>query len=169
MQICWLFLTTVDCNDGHPDIIPVESFVCNSRYFHFPENFAIQEASSCIIKFATALLFWISGRQSSNLPRKLSPNLHGCTSGNCNYCTQDKYITSSRHCITGLRIGSTSGAEFATNVVFSKIVNSTIGHHRSYLLPKLNFSTLFGCTFVKSIGLECINLSVCKSGKIQNN
>ncbi|RWR95893.1 fatty-acid-binding protein 2 isoform X2 [Cinnamomum micranthum f. kanehirae] len=130
MRICWLFFTNLDFNGGYqaPDIVPIESHIYNSRYFDLPGSFALQEAFSCFSKFAGALLFWISGGQNSNGPHKLSRNPHGSRYGNRQACIQGKHITSYRHSIMGLRIGSRSRVESFTNVLFSKIVNSTIGN-----------------------------------------
>lgn len=128
MRICWLFLTNLDFNGGYPDIVPIESHIYNSGYYNIPGSFALQEAFSCISKFAGALLFLISGGQNPNAPHKLSRNSHGSRSGNRQALTPDKHITSYGHSIMKLRIGSRSSVESVTNVLFSKIVNSTIGH-----------------------------------------
>lgn len=128
MRNSWLFFINLDFNGACPDIIPIDSYIYNSRYFHISGSVALQEAFSCISKFAGTLLFWISRGPNSNVRRKLSHNPQGSRPANCQSSSQAKHIMSGKHGHMGLCFASRSIAESATNVFFGKIMNSTIRH-----------------------------------------
>ncbi|OVA10340.1 Chalcone isomerase [Macleaya cordata] len=102
----------------------VDNSLHHSRCLYGPGSLVIREAFNCISKFTGALLFWFASGAKSNLHHKLSGSKHGSKPGNCQSCSQAKWITA--RSLVPLHFGTRSRAESAPFMCFSKIVASTI-------------------------------------------
>ncbi|KAG1334305.1 putative pre-rRNA-processing protein ESF1 [Cocos nucifera] len=147
MKNNWLFFTNVDIDGECPYIFPtefqlsqgfglnilsqfgslVDSSFHRSNQIYVSGSLALQEAFSCMSKFAGALFVWISTGSNSNLLRKLSGNGYGSSSTFNQSCTKIKHFTCSSRNLAGLHSGSGSNNELAIPVLLAKFVNSTIG------------------------------------------
>lgn len=134
MRNNWLF--SMDLDGGDPYILPTGFFLSHGLGVHFfsqpgrshlPGSQTLQEAFSCISRFAGALLFWLSSGSSSNLSRTIGGNQHGSSMcGSCKSSTQIQNITSSSHNLAGFHSGSKLQGESGASVVFGKISSSAI-------------------------------------------
>ncbi|XP_010917201.1 fatty-acid-binding protein 2 isoform X2 [Elaeis guineensis] len=147
MKNSWLFFTNLDIDGERPYIFPtefqlsqgfglhilsqfgslVDSSFHRSNQIYVSGSLALQEAFSCMSKFAGALFVWISTGSNSNLLRKLSGNAYGSSSIFNQSCTQIKHFTCSSRNLAGLHSGSGSNNELVIPVLLAKFVNSTIG------------------------------------------
>lgn len=124
-----------DLDGGNPFILPTEFFFSRSLRDHLfskskhrrvPGSLALNEAFSCISKFAGAFLFWFTSGSSSNLSRRIAGTQHVSKPGSCKPSMQVEQITSSDSLFAGFNFSSSSKSDSATSVAFSKISNSLI-------------------------------------------
>ncbi|XP_044471918.1 fatty-acid-binding protein 2 [Mangifera indica] len=124
-----------DLDGGNPFILPTEIFFSRSLRDHLfskskhrrdPGSLALNEAFSCISKFAGAFLFWFTSGSSSNLSRRIAGTQNVSKPGSCKPFMQVEQITSSDSLLAGFNFSSSSKSDSATSVAFSKISNSLI-------------------------------------------
>ncbi|KAG6391159.1 hypothetical protein SASPL_148911 [Salvia splendens] len=113
----WMFFIEPDGNTG--GIFPIDpilphhlgahwishiaSLVDNSRHLLVPGSMALQEAFSCMSKFAGALVIWCARGSNVNIKRKLPGNRHlGYLSTCSTASTQLRHISSTRRDLTGV-------------------------------------------------------------------
>ncbi|KAL1532633.1 fatty-acid-binding protein 2-like isoform X1 [Salvia divinorum] len=113
----WLFFVEPDGNAG--GIFPIDpilphnlgahwishivSLVDNSRHLLVPGSMALQEAFSCMSKFAGALVIWCARGSNANVKRKLPGDRHlGYLSTCSTASTQVRHISSTRRDLTGV-------------------------------------------------------------------
>lgn len=111
----WLFFVEPDGNAG--GIFPIDpilphslgahwishiaSLVDNSRHLLVPGSMALQEAFSCMSKFAGALVIWCARGSNPRAKRKLLGDHLGCLSTCSTTSTQVRQISSVRRDLTG--------------------------------------------------------------------
>lgn len=144
MRNNWLFF--MDPDGGSPYIYSIESisnsfgghllshvtsFVDNSvygsRHLYAPGSAAIQEAFSCVSRFAGAVLLWLSSRSNPNIRHRLSGDLHISEPKNWkSHATVDQ-TCSWKHDFAGFCVGSMSKGKASGWLPFGKASNFTIG------------------------------------------
>ena len=83
----------------------IASLVDNSRHLLVPGSMALQEAFSCMSKFAGALVIWCARGSNVNIKRKLPGDRHLGYLSTCSTAsssTQLRHIFSTRHELTGV-------------------------------------------------------------------
>nr|QBF29384.1 chalcone isomerase [Crocus sativus] len=148
MRNNWVFFTSFDIDGGGHYTFPTDSqlsqgFGANllshfsslvdlslhhSSHFVNSGSLALQEAFSCMSKFAGAFVLWSSTRPNSNIPRKSSSKPRGSTSRNYQSSAPIKHVTASRKGPVELLFSSGSDAGFATPMVFAKLARSAFWH-----------------------------------------
>ncbi|KAG8375769.1 hypothetical protein BUALT_Bualt10G0134700 [Buddleja alternifolia] len=107
----------------HHLLCQITSFVDNSRYFYVHGSLALQEAFSCMSKFAGALVLWFAGGSNSSINKKFLGDHIGYHSSTS---TQVKHISSVRHDFRGFFWKSRYRRKSAIPVLFSKISSSAM-------------------------------------------
>ncbi|KAF8364893.1 hypothetical protein HHK36_032811 [Tetracentron sinense] len=117
----------------------VQNSLYHSKYLNNPGSLALQEAFNCISKFSGALFFCFSSGLNSNFNHKSSgnPKPRSCTS-----CPQVDDITSCRHNLVELHLGSRSQGDSAIPFLFGKIASSTMRLLRKEAEQRQSFSVL---------------------------